>query len=232
MYSPSKFFEGNLSIWTEDDVGVKVIFSSIFSCFLPSFLHCKSAKHDGFWGTSCGRSNYFTFLRSLPKIRNYRWTMRYLRSRTNCKLDVLIDMQRLWMMDAAGYSSKSTMFLLIFSMISLSASGGIHVWTKLLYGGIDIKRKYKMNVIDITYDARFSSGLPSRALSSWRSWYAALDGIPTLGMVYLGAPAASSSRLQDWCTIRREPWLECFLWMWSLLWSMTISASTEIEVTC
>ena len=64
--------------------------------------------------------------------------MRYLRSRINFKSNELIDMQRLWMMDAAGYSSKSTMFLLIFSMISFSASGGIHVWTKLLHGGIDI----------------------------------------------------------------------------------------------
>ena len=144
--------------------------------------------------------------------------------------NVLIDMQRLWMTDAAGYSSKSTMFLLMFSMISFSASGGIHVWTKLLHGGIYIKRNKKIKVI--THDARFRSGLPSRALSSWRSWYAAFDGIPTFGMVYLGVSAASSSRLQDWCTIRREPWLECFLWMWSLDWSMTVWASTEIKIIC
>lgn len=140
VHLPSKFFEGNLSIWTEDDVGVIVIFSSIFTCFLPSFLHCKSTKHDGLRGTSCGRPNYFSFLRSFPKIRNYRWSMRYLRSRINFKSIVLIDMQRLWMTDAAGYSSISTMFLFIFSMISLSASGGIHVWTKLLRNGIGIKR--------------------------------------------------------------------------------------------
>ena len=83
-----------------------------------------------------------------------------------------------------------------------------------------------------THDARLSSGLPSSALSSCRSWYAAFDGIPTLGMVYLGTSAASSSRLQDWCTIRLEPWLECFLWMWSLDWSMTVWASTKIKVIC
>jgi hypothetical protein len=41
--------------------------------------------------------------------------------------DVLIETQRLWISEAAGYSSRSTMFLLMFSMISLSASSGIQV---------------------------------------------------------------------------------------------------------
>ena len=42
-----------------------------------------------------------------------------------------IEMARLWIIEAAGYSSKSTIFLLMFSMINLSASSGIHVCTNL-----------------------------------------------------------------------------------------------------
>ena len=54
--------------------------------------------------------------------------------------------QRVWMSCVMGYSSWSIKFLEMFSSMSLSAMGGIHVCTK---------------------EAKFNSGEPSRESSSW-----------------------------------------------------------------
>jgi len=60
-----------------------------------------------------------------------------------------IALTRRWMASVRGYSSLSTRFLLSVSLASCSASGSIHVVTKL---------------------ARFWRGLPSSASSSLTIW--------------------------------------------------------------
>ena len=58
--------------------------------------------------------------------------------------DASIEMQRVWMLTIIGYSSSSQRFLLTFSCINLSASGGMKVCTN---------------------EARLSKGVPSS--DSW-----------------------------------------------------------------
>ena len=139
--SPRKFFESHLSIWAKNDVGVEMVFACCFPCFLPSLLHCKATEHYRLWGTSSSRPNNFAVLRCLPKIGH--WSSRIsVHPRVWCGWpNSHIEMQRLWMSDAAGYSSRSTIFLLMFSMMSLSASSGIQVCTKLSISSVWILYK-------------------------------------------------------------------------------------------
>lgn len=37
---PSKFLKSNLSVCTEDNIGMVVVLSSGLACLLPAFLHC------------------------------------------------------------------------------------------------------------------------------------------------------------------------------------------------
>lgn len=103
--------------------------------------------------------------------------VRYLSSIIDFKLNTLMDMQRLWTTDAAGYSSKSTIFLFIFSMISLSASGGIHVWTKLLHRVLisnEAKDEFNDSRCEVQQRITVKSTFVMEKLISCRRWNTSL----------------------------------------------------------
>lgn len=161
---PSKFLESYLSVCAEDNVGVVVVLSSGLARLLPAFLHCQTTQQDSLGRSSSGSTEYLRIFGGVPKLCNWSKTDQLL---THCekKRYPLMEMQRLWMILAAGYSSKSTIFLLIFSKISLSACSGIHVWTNLKKWQVRSETHRKS-----TYDAKFRRGFPSKAVSSCKSW--------------------------------------------------------------
>jgi hypothetical protein len=82
-----------------------------------------------------------------------------------------------------GYSSWSIRFLFMFSIMSLSASAGIHVWTKLARSSrvCDQREFNQMGNGDA-----LSCGLPSSVSSSWMIWYAFWALVPLDGTLYFG----------------------------------------------
>jgi hypothetical protein len=71
----------------------------------------------------------------------------------------------------------------MFSIMSLSASAGIQVWTKLARSirAFDQRECHEMGNGDA-----LSCGLPSSVSSSWMIWYAFCALVPLDGTLYLG----------------------------------------------